>query len=193
MKNDRWMMLCCGDILLCVCVSPWLPYTEWGILLFSVLSALRLYFANDVITGLDQANPKNRTVQEMAVVCMFFIMMMAVIAALYACGQLQEAVKDKLQFSMVLFLVLVYGNAAPKLPFNRHLGLRLPWTTADENTWRYAHRICGYMSFPTAFFMLCGFAMHHTGVQATAFGFGFVGIPAFLSYRYDQKQKKDRI
>ncbi len=97
MKNDRWMMLCCGGILLCVCVSPWLPYTEWGILLFSVLSALRLYFANDVITGLDQANPKNRTVQEMAVVCMFFIMMMAVIAALYACGQLQEAVKDKLQ------------------------------------------------------------------------------------------------
>ena len=50
MKNDRWMMLCCGGILLCVCVSPWLPYTEWGILLFSVLSALRLYFANDVIT-----------------------------------------------------------------------------------------------------------------------------------------------
>ena len=97
------------------------------------------------------------------------------------------------QFSMVLFLVLVYGNAAPKLPFNRHLGLRLPWTTADENTWRYAHRICGYMSFPTAFFMLCGYAMHHTGVQAAAFGFGFVGIPAFLSYRYDQKQKKDRI
>ena len=126
MINDRWMMLCCGGILLCVCASPWLPYTEWGILLFSVLSALRLYFANDVITGLDQANPKNRTVREMAVVSMFFIMMMAVIAALYACGQLQEAVKDKLQFSMVLFLVLVYGNAAPKLPFNRHLGLRLP-------------------------------------------------------------------
>ena len=115
MKNDRWMMLCCGGILLCVCASPWLPYTEWGILLFSVLSALRLYFANDVITGLDQANLKNRTVREMAVVCMFFIMMMAVIAALYACGQLQEAVKDKLQFSMVLFLVcLLYTSPSPR-------------------------------------------------------------------------------
>ena len=70
-------MLCCGGILVCVCASLWLPYTEWGILLFSILSALRLYFANDVITGLDQANPKNRTVREMAMLSMFFILMMA--------------------------------------------------------------------------------------------------------------------
>lgn len=192
MKNDRWMMLCCGGILVCVCASLWLPYTEWGILLFSILSALRLYFANDVITGLDQANPKNRTVREMAMLSMFFILMMAGITVWYECGQLPDVVKEKLQFFMVLFLVLVYGNAAPKLPFNRHLGLRLPWTTTNENTWRYAHRICGYMSFPTAFFMLCGYAMHQSGVLIAALCIGFVGIPAFLSYRYDQKQKKDR-
>lgn len=185
-------MLCCAGILLCVCASLWLPYTEWGILLFSILSALRLYFANDVITGLDQENPKNRTVREMAVLSMFFILMMAAIAVLYECGWLHEAVKEKLQFFMVLFLVLVYGNAAPKLPFNRHLGLRLPWTTTNENTWRYAHRICGYLSFPTAFFMLCGYAMHHSGVVIAALCIGFVGIPAYLSYRYDQKQRKDR-
>ena len=132
-------MLCCGGILVCVCASLWLPYTEWGILLFSILSALRLYFANDVITGLDQANPKNRTVREMAMLSMFFILMMAGITVWYECGQLPDVVKEKLQFFMVLFLVLVYGNAAPKLPFNRHLGLRLPWTTTNENTWRYAH------------------------------------------------------
>lgn len=35
------------------------------------------------------------------------------------------------------------GNLAPKLPFSRHTGLRLPWTAADEDTWIVAHRILG--------------------------------------------------
>lgn len=193
MKNDRWIMLCCGGILLCVCAALWVPYTEWGILFFSILCSLRLYFADTAVTGLAKAHPKNRTVREMAVLSIFFISINVVIILLRELGWLSAELKEELQFFMLLFLVLVYGNAAPKLPFNRHLGLRLPWTTADENTWRYAHRICGYMSFPTAFAMLCAYAADSPSVIAGALCIGFVVLPAGASYQYYQKQKKDRI
>lgn len=35
----------------------------------------------------------------------------------------------------------VAGNIAPKLPFNRYVGFRLPWTVTDEDTWIFTHRL----------------------------------------------------
>lgn len=113
MKNDRWIMLCCGGILLCVCAALWVPYTEWGILFFSILCSLRLYFADTAVTGLAKAHPKNRTVREMAVLSIFFISINVVIILLRELGWLSAELKEELQFFMLLFLVLVYGNAAP--------------------------------------------------------------------------------
>jgi len=54
---------------------------------------------------------------------------------------------------LLSIVVMVFGNLSPKIPFNRHLGLRLPWTIRDEDTWRIAHRILGYLSFPMAIVM----------------------------------------
>nr|WP_279285788.1 SdpI family protein [Clostridium perfringens] len=48
---------------------------------------------------------------------------------------------------------MFFGNLAPKIPFNRYMGLRLPWTVRDEDTWRVAHRILGYVSFPIGIVM----------------------------------------
>lgn len=49
--------------------------------------------------------------------------------------------------------IMFFGNLAPKIPFNRYMGLRLPWTVRDEDTWRVAHRILGYVSFPIGIVM----------------------------------------
>lgn len=51
---------------------------------------------------------------------------------------------------LISFFMIVTGNLSPKIPFNRYLGLRLPWTVRDEDTWKVAHRIMGYISFPIA-------------------------------------------
>ncbi len=50
----------------------------------------------------------------------------------------------------VLFaaIILIFGNLAPKLPWNRYTGLRLPWTVRDEQTWLVAHRMLGWLSLP---------------------------------------------
>lgn len=45
-------------------------------------------------------------------------------------------------------LFLFFGAVSPRLPFQRHTGLRLPWTVLDEPTWNLAHRILGMMALP---------------------------------------------
>ena len=52
--------------------------------------------------------------------------------------------------SVLAVPVLFFGNVAPKIPFNRYTGLRLPWTVRDEETWIVAHRVLGYISIPIA-------------------------------------------
>ncbi len=51
---------------------------------------------------------------------------------------------------LVSGLMIFTGIVAPRLPFTRHTGLRLPWTVQDEQTWNLAHRILGQISVPLA-------------------------------------------
>lgn len=55
-------------------------------------------------------------------------------------------------FGVTGVFVLLFGNEAPKVPFNRYMGLRLPWTVTDEAAWRAAHRLLGALAWP------CGLA-----------------------------------
>ncbi len=45
-------------------------------------------------------------------------------------------------------LLLFDGAVSPRLPFQRHTGLRLPWTVLDEPTWNLAHKILGIIALP---------------------------------------------
>lgn len=47
-------------------------------------------------------------------------------------------------------IILWFGNIAPKIPYNKQIGLRLPWTITNEKAWIVAHRVLGYISFPLA-------------------------------------------
>ena len=58
---------------------------------------------------------------------------------------------SKLLMALILAVaMLFFGNVAPKIPFNRYTGLRLPWTVRDEDTWIVAHRMLSYISIPLA-------------------------------------------
>ena len=86
-------------------------------------------------------------------------------------------------------ILLVLGNLAPKIPFNRYIGLRLPWTVQDEDTWRLAHRILGYISFPLAFLyaalLLCGVGIEtSTGVVIIS----WIAIPGGISYIFYRRK-----
>ena len=51
-------------------------------------------------------------------------------------------------------VMLFGGYVCPRLPYNRHTGLRLPWTLRDEETWNVAHRIIGFISIPCVLLLL---------------------------------------
>ena len=55
---------------------------------------------------------------------------------------------------IVSVVMLFGGYISPKLPFNRHTGLRLPWTIQEQETWNIAHRMIGYISIPCVLLIL---------------------------------------
>lgn len=68
-------------------------------------------------------------------------------------SSLDPKINEILLVGLCSIFIMFFGNLAPKIPFNRYMGLRLPWTVRDEDTWRVAHRILGYVSFPIGIVM----------------------------------------
>ena len=62
--------------------------------------------------------------------------------------QMSETQDKLLALGIVSAIILFGGFISPKLPFNRHTGLRLPWTVQDEDTWNVAHKLIGIISLP---------------------------------------------
>lgn len=83
---------------------------------------------------------------------------------------------------LVSFLIGVLGLVSPKLPFNRHTGLRLPWTVTDEQTWNLAHRIIGWISIPMLFFYLSALLIfQNVGAVSIWTILVWIAIPSFFS------------
>lgn len=106
------------------------------------------------IVKLSEDNPKiktvrliNRLIISVITICTIFTMLSPVESLFSA--ETNEVIIGGLVSIFIIFL----GNLAPKIPFNRYLGLRLPWTIRDEDTWKVAHKILGYLSFPIAIVM----------------------------------------
>ena len=94
-------------------------------------------------------------------------------------------------FAMVFLscIIIFMGIMAPKLPYNRHIGLRLPWTVQDEGTWRMAHRILGYISLPVVLlYIACAWTIPYFEVVSTAAMIIWIGIPGIISLVYFYKK-----
>ena len=60
----------------------------------------------------------------------------------YALGVTVDITMLVMVFTSVLFIVI--GNYLPKCKHNYTMGVKLPWTLADENNWNATHRLAGY-------------------------------------------------
>jgi len=105
------------------------------------------------ITNLSENNPKVKTIRVingMTIVIMTVICLIIILSP----KELDLLIEDNeiMVVGLISLFMMIAGNLSPKIPFNRYLGLRLPWTIRDEDTWKIAHRIMGYISFPIAIF-----------------------------------------
>ena len=74
------------------------------------------------------------------------------VGAVVVCGLLEAKVitlteqqEEWLVMGVFSCVFLFFGALAPRLPYQRHTGLRLPWTVRDEDTWNLAHKIIGFI------------------------------------------------
>jgi len=107
------------------------------------------------IANLSADNPKVKTLRTVNRITASVVLIMAVFEILKPLeGKISQSTSEILIVAAVSLFMMVFGNIAPKIPFNRYVGLRLPWTVSDEDTWKLAHKIVGYTAFPLAIIQL---------------------------------------
>ena len=97
---------------------------------------------------------------------------------------------EKLFAMVLLSCIMVFtGIVSPKLPYNRHTGLRLPWTVRDEDTWKIAHRILGFISFPMVLlYIACALTISDFEIVSVVTMLIWISIPGGISYIYFYKK-----
>ena len=103
-----------------------------------------------------QMDPKSKNIQDKMYRIVLWIC--PVISVLCCCGTYLYALGAEVHFSLwgplvtaVMFLVL--GNYLPKCRQSYTMGIRLPWTLADEDNWNATHRFAGRV------WIVCGAVM----------------------------------
>lgn len=139
-------------------VAAGVPGASWALIVLGVASAVLFAAFAPRLLHLSPGNPKLRAVW----LTLGFLAVLMLGAAVLVLGEepltewLGEERLDALVklfvFGVIALFVILFGNIAPKIPFNRYMGLRLPWTVTDEPTWRVAHRLVGALAWP------CGLA-----------------------------------
>ena len=161
------------------------------VLICALAAIVILYRHLPELSNVSADNPKAKTLRFITVFNVIFVV------GLFAFAMLAEneiiKVSDE-QTAIILpaifaIIMLVLGNAAPKIPHNRYTGLRLPWTVSDEETWVVAHRILGYISIPCGILCFAGVGNEETDVVIPlAMFFVWILVPAFLSYLFFRKK-----
>lgn len=106
------------------------------------------------IAKLSEGNVKiktMRTLNRLTILIIIISCMFSILSPIKS--SLDPKTNEILLVGLCSIFIMFFGNLAPKIPFNRYMGLRLPWTVRDEDTWRVAHRILGYVSFPIGIVM----------------------------------------
>jgi len=132
------------------------------LVLICIVASLAILYPNLAkLSNVSEDNPKVKSLKFVTIFTVVYLAAVVLFAVAVGNGVFDRFItglsEDKLITYSKLFMavvlavpMMVFGNIAPKLPFNRYTGLRLPWTVRDEDTWIVAHRVLGYISIPLA-------------------------------------------
>lgn len=165
------------------------------------LAALIIYYRNLALLTSDTAdNGKLRTLRTVTIfnIGLFAIVISFVtaITVLDRAALIALTEEDGKIIAMVLVaaVMLFSGFISPRLPFNRHTGLRLPWTVRDEDTWNVAHKIVGQISLPVTLLYLAASLTLSDFVAVTGTAVClYIGIPGMLSLVFYWKKMHGRL
>lgn len=153
------------------------------------LAALTVCYRNlTLLTSGHTDKAKLRTLR-MAAICnagFFVVVILSVIAVIAldrsALITLTEEGEKVFAAVLVTAAMLLFGTLSPRIPFNRHTGLRLPWTVQDEDTWNVAHKILGHISLPLVLlYLAAALTLSDFAAVTGAVICLYIGIPGLFS------------
>lgn len=100
----------------------------------------------------------------------------------YALGFSQEGFAKYVPVFVGLLLVVI-GNYLPKVKQNYYLGIKLPWTYADEENWNKTHRLGGRVWVVGGILMMLNFFMRIRGLEIGII-LVLILIPTIYSWAY---------
>lgn len=92
---------------------------------------------------------------------------------------------------MSLFLggvFVILGNYLPKVKQNYYLGIKLPWTYADEDNWNKTHRLGGKVWVIGGLLFILNFFLKIHGIEIWLI-LAMVLIPTVYSWLYSKRNK----
>lgn len=161
-----------------------------------LLAAAILLYRNLPLLTSETAEGGNLKVLRLTTLCNIGMFVVCVaFALLIALDVVTFSEYGERMFAMVVVscVMLFAGIVAPKLPYSRHTGLRLPWTVLDEETWYLAHRILGGISLPvTLLYIACSLTVSSFELVTLGAMILWIGIPGLLSRLFFWKKMRGR-
>ena len=115
------------------------------------------------------------------------IILVAVFAILIKTEVISVSDKNEELFAAAIVSVVIFfsGIISPRLPYNRHVGLRLPWTVQNEGAWNIAHRVLGIISIPLGLiYMSLTFLVGNMERLTLIVIIIWIGAPGLISFVY---------
>ena len=181
LKHKRRVLLAGSLAFFLLCLL--LP-GQWGKLVVLVVGALALlgflYCNMGELTQVEEGSPKLGVLKQTVI----FSVVLLVLAVGLVWLDRRKLVDERGSE------LLCAGNIAPKLPFNRYVGFRLPWTVTNEDTWILSHRLVGYAALPLAVLYLAGVlsGVGHFPALTGGILLLWLGIPGVLSLIFYYKK-----
>lgn len=171
------------------------PNSTAGILFGLILAITSVIFLlmlkNEIV--IEKSDCENN--YSISIMCISVVILLLIIVGYIILKDFQIIVLSDTQeyfFSEILVLsfMALLGSCANTLPFNKHVGLRLPWTLADYQTWRYAHKLLHELTFPAILFSIAILKMFPNKSKTLMIWsvLLYLGVPSFFSYLYYKKK-----
>ena len=160
-----------------------------SVLLIAVL--IILYRNSSLLSAGFDSSGKTGSIKAVAVFDIAFIVAVSVFGILVKTGRIHVSENQEALFYSALIAALMgfVGIVAPRLPYNRHIGLRLPWTVQNEGAWNIAHRILGIISIPLGLaYMSLTFFVSNMETLTLIAVLVWIGVPGLVSFLHTYKK-----
>lgn len=194
-KRNLILFFCFAALFICVAAND--PRVSLALCGGCALAAVVILYRNlALLTQISTDDLRLGTLRLTTLVNIGFLVVALAVALLSATGMLTFSERSERIFAMcfVALIMVFAGLVSPRLPFQRHTGLRLPWTVSDADTWTLAHCILGWISLPLALlYVTASLTLDDFETISIVTIALWIGIPGLLSYIYYRKKFHGRL